>query len=350
MIVTIPTRITEEMNQFLTKELTKEEVKKALKQMHPTKAPGPKCMSAIFFQKYWYIVGNDIICMVLNVLNSNMSMAEINRTNITLVPKTKNATKMTEFRPISLCNVVYKLVSKVLANRLKTILPQIITESQSAFLHERLITDNVLVAFELMHYLDHKREGNDCFMAVKPDMSKAYDRVKWGFIEKVMERMGFHEKWINLIMSCITTVTYSVLINGVARGCIAPSRGLHQGDPISLYLFLLCANGFFSLINNAARNNMFGGISIYRGCPMVTHLFFADDSLLFCKASTQECRNLMAILDLYEAASRQKVNADKSSIFFSINTSLELKVEIMEVMGPMQDSKHNKYLGLPLII
>ena len=350
VIVTIPTRITEEMNQFLTKELTKEEVKKALKQMHPTKAPGPKCMSAIFFQKYWYIVGNDIICMVLNVLNSNMSMAEINRTNITLVPKTKNATKMTEFRPISLCNVVYKLVFKVLANRLKTILPQIITENQSAFLHERLITDNVLVAFELMHYLDHKREGNDCFMAVKLDMSKAYDRVKWGFIEKVMERMGFHEKWINLIMSCITTVTYSVLINGVARGCIAPSRGLHQGDPISLYLFLLRADHFFSLINNAARNNMLSGISICRGCPMVTHLFYADDSMLFCKASTQECRNLMAILDLYEAASRQKVNADKSSIFFSINTPLELKVEIMEVMGPMQDSKHNKYLGLPLII
>ena len=350
VIVTIPTRITEEMNQFLTKELTKEEVKKALKQMHPTKAPEPKGMSAIFFQKYWYIVGNDIICMVLNVLNSNMSMAKINRTNTTLVPKTKNATKMTEFRPISLCNVVYKLVSKVLANRLKTILPQIITENQSAFLHERLITDNVLVAFELMHYLDHKREGNDCFMAVKLDMSKAYDRVKWGFIEKVMERMGFHEKWINLIMSCITTVTYSVLINGVARGCIAPSRGLHKGDPISLYLFLLRTDGFFSLINNAARNNMLSGISICRGCPMVTHLFYADDSMLFCKASTQECRNLMAILDLYEAASRQKVNADKSSIFFSINTPLELKVEIMEVMGPMQDSKHNKYLGLPLII
>ena len=74
----------------------------------------------------------------------------------------------------------------------------------------------MLVAFELMHYLDHKTEGKDCFMAVKLDMSKAYDRVEWGFIEKVMERLGFHEKWINTIMSCITTVTYSVLINGVA--------------------------------------------------------------------------------------------------------------------------------------
>ena len=272
--------------KFLTKEFTKEEMEEALKQMHPTKAPGPDGMSAIFFQKYWNIVGNDVICMILNVLNSNMSMAEINRTNITLIPKTKNPTKMTEFRPISLCNVVYKIISKVLANRLKTILPQIITENQSAFLHERLITDNVLVAFELMHYLDHKRDGKDCHMTVKLDMSKAYDIVEWGFIEKVMEQLGFHEKWINTIMSCITTVTYSVLINGVAQGCILPSRGLRQGDPLSPYLFLLCADGFSSLINNAIRNNMLSGVSICRGCPMVTHLFFADDSLLFCKAST----------------------------------------------------------------
>ena len=134
---TIPTRVTEEMNQLLIQEFTRKEVKAALKQMHPTKAPGLNGMSAIFFQKYWSIVGNDVICMVLNVLNSNMSMVEINRTKITLVSKIKNLTKMTDFRPISLCNVVYILISKVLANRLKIILPQIISKNQSAFLSRR---------------------------------------------------------------------------------------------------------------------------------------------------------------------------------------------------------------------
>ena len=123
----------------------------------------------------------------------------------------------------------------MLANRLKTILPQIISENLSAFLCERLITDNVLVAFELMYYLEHKREGKEGFVAIKLDMSKAYDRVEWGFIKQVMEKMGFHEKWINLIMHCITTVSYSVLINGVAYGSIIPTMVETQFHLISFY-------------------------------------------------------------------------------------------------------------------
>ena len=134
VIDTIPTRLTNKMNQSLIKEFTREKVVAALQQMHPIKVPGPDGMSAIFFQKYWDIVGNDVTCMVLNLLNSNMPIADTNRTNIALILKTKNPTKMTEFRPISLSNVIYKIISKVLANRLKAILPQIISKNQSAFL------------------------------------------------------------------------------------------------------------------------------------------------------------------------------------------------------------------------
>ena len=120
--------------------------------------------------------------------------------------------------PISLCNVVYKLISKTF--RLKALLPHIISENQSAFTSDRLITDNVIVAFKLMHFLNHKFAGKEGFMAAKLDMSKAFDRVEWCFIKGVMERMGFSTRWINLIMECITSVSYSVLINGVAYGNI----------------------------------------------------------------------------------------------------------------------------------
>ena len=222
----IPTKVTAEMNTALTQEFTGKDVKAALGQMYPTKAPGSDGMSALFYQKYWDIVGCDVANMVLNVLNSNASIANINNTYITLVPKVKMPNRMKDFRPISLCNTAYKLLSKVLANCLKTVLPHIISENQSAFLSERLITDNVLVAFELMHYLEHKKSGDNGYMAVKLDTSKAYDRVKWVFIEKVMRWLGFNEKWIGWVMKCITLVSYSILINGEAHGNISPSRGL----------------------------------------------------------------------------------------------------------------------------
>ena len=173
------------MNMELTRGFTKEEVVVALKQMHPTKSPGPDGMSALFFQKYWSIVGTNVSNLVMNVLNHGMPISEINRTNIALVPKNKNPQRMTDFRPISLCNVIYKLISKTLANCLKAILPFIILENQSAFMANRLIIDNALVCYEIMHYLKHKRNGNDSFIVAKLDMSKAFDRVEWSFIEMV---------------------------------------------------------------------------------------------------------------------------------------------------------------------
>ena len=245
---------------------------------------------------------------------------------------------MTDFRLINLCNVVYKLISKILANKLKPFLPHIINENQSAFTFDRLITDNVIVAFELMHFLNHKSTGKEGFIVAKLDMSKAFNRVEWCFIHGVMERMGFSLRQINLVMECISSVSYSVLINGVAYGNIKPTRGIRQGDPLSPSLFLLCAEGLSALINEAARNQCLTD-------PRVTHLFFANDSILFCKATPDECQVLKLILHRYEEALGQKINTDKSSVFFSPNTSQDIKNEIFNILGPMQDSKHTKYLG-----
>ena len=276
--------------------------------------------------------------MVLNVLKSNLLMTKINKTNISLIPKTNQPTRMTEFRPISLCNTTYKIISKVLANRFKAILPNIISENQSAFTPNRLITNNVLVAFKFMHYLNHKSEGKENYMSIKLDMSKAFDRVEWSFIKGVMEKLGFVEKLIDIIMNCVSSVSYLLLINGEACGNISPSRGIRQGDPLSPCLFLLCAKGFSALIHEAARNQQINGISICRGCPLITHLFFTDDSLLFYKAKEQECHTLVTILNRYEEASGQKINIDKSSVFFSLNTPQEFKESTLNILGPMQDS------------
>ena len=153
-------------------------------------------------------------------------LPKINHTNIVLIPKVKDLEKMFDFRQISLCNVIYKIISKVLANRLKPVLPRIISPTQSAFVLGRLITNNVLVAYEMLHTMHARKKGKKGSMALKLDISKAYDLVKWQFLQGIMEKMGFSTQWIKRVMSCVTTASFSILVNGKPYGMVHPSRGI----------------------------------------------------------------------------------------------------------------------------
>ena len=177
-VANVPKVVTVDMNNNLIRDFRDEEVEQAIKQMAPSKALGPDGMPPIFYQKYWHVVGSDVTTAVLSCLNSGRLLKSINHTFITLIPKVKNPKKVIDFRPISLCNFIYKLVSKVLANRLKLILPQIVSDSQSAFVLGHLITDNVLVAFETLHHMHHNKLGREGAMALKLDISKANDRME----------------------------------------------------------------------------------------------------------------------------------------------------------------------------
>ena len=179
-------KVTPAMNATLTANFKAEEVCNALQQVHPTKSPSPDGMSPIFYQKYWDVVGTNVIYCVLHTLNTGVMPFGLNETFIYLIPKVKSPQKITEFLRISLCNVSYKIISKVLDNRLKKILADVINESQSAFVAGRQITDNVLVVFETMHCINGKRKGKEALMALKFDMSKAYDRVEWRYLEVIM--------------------------------------------------------------------------------------------------------------------------------------------------------------------
>ena len=277
----VQSKVTEIQNQELIRLFEAMEIKEALFAMHPDKAPGPNGMNPGFYQQFWDIVGEDVTNACLHNLNNAFIPSGLNSTIIVLVPKTKKPVKMTELRPIALCNVIYKIMAKAIANRLKKILPMIISESQSAFVEGRSIMDNILVAFEVNHYLKRKTQGRKGVAALKIDMSKAYDRIEWLFLRRMMQALGFDEAWIELVMVCITSVEYKVIQDGCEVGPIVPGRGLRQGDPISPYLFIMCVEGLSSLLRKYELRGLIHGCKVARNAPMISHLFFADDSFLF---------------------------------------------------------------------
>lgn len=207
-------KVTEDMNELLTSAYRSEEIKEALDSIGDLKAPGPDGMPAVFYKNFWDLMGEKITSEVQEILNGGQIPQEWNETTIVLIPKVKTFELIKDLRPISVCNVLYKIVSKVLANRLKKILPEVISQSQSAFFPGRLISDNILVAYELTHYMRQKRNGETGYAALKLDMSKAYDRVEWGFLKDMMLKLGFNQEWTQLIMKCITFVTYRIRVDG----------------------------------------------------------------------------------------------------------------------------------------
>lgn len=151
-------------------------------------------------------------------------------------------------------------------------------------------------------------------MAVKLDMSKVYDRIEWSFLRLVMLRLGFDRRVVELIMRCVTSVTYSVVLNGSDFGSIIPERGIRQGDPLSPYLFLFCAEALSALFKREESRGKILGLSVCNGAPTISHLMFADDTLIFCKANKHSAQSIRDVLGFYERASGQIINSQKSSI------------------------------------
>ncbi|XP_010666976.2 uncharacterized protein LOC104884079 [Beta vulgaris subsp. vulgaris] len=341
--------VSDDCNCALLRPYTKDEIYAALSQMHPCKAPGPDGMHAIFYQRFWHIIGDDISDFVCGILHGHHFPADLNCSNIALIPKVKDPKVAAEFRPIALCNVLYKLVSKAIVLRLKDFLPDIVTEYQSAFVPGRLITDNALIAMEVFHLMKHRSRSRRGTIAMKLDMSKAYDRVEWGFLRKMLLTMGFDGRWVNLIMWCVSSVSYSFIINGRVRGSVVPNRGLRQGDPLSPYLFILVADIFSKMIQKKVQEKRLHGAKASRSEPEISHLLFADDSLLFTRATRQECFEIVDILNRYELAFGQKINYEKSEVSFSKGVRVEQKEALMGILKMRQVEKHEKYLGIPSV-
>ena len=188
--------ITDSENLTLTRPFTDKEIKDTLFSMKEDKSPGPDGFPPEFYKKYWNIVGSLLCKAIKSFFHSGILLNEVNTTFIALILKIDNPININHYRPISLCNTIYKIISKLLANRLKPILPRIINPFQEAFVQGRNIQDNILIAHEVFHSF-HNKKGKYGWMAIKLDMEKAYDKINWDYIRIILTKFGFHQKWIN---------------------------------------------------------------------------------------------------------------------------------------------------------
>ncbi|KAL4297103.1 hypothetical protein GQ457_12G013590 [Hibiscus cannabinus] len=222
--------------------------------------------------------------------------------------------------------------------------------NQSAFVLGRIISDNVLIAHELMHYLKGSKNGPNKGSAIKLDMEKAYDRVERHFLAAMMSKLGFDDRWIGLVMKCVTSVSYCIRMNGIVSDFFSPSRGLRQGDPLSPFLFLFCTQGLSAMLLKEQAEGRIKGVRASQAGPRVNHLLYADDCILFIKNAPSEAMRVLEVLSDYEKASGQKVNKDKSAIYFSNGMTTESKRNIQDILCMREEEDLGTYLGIPLIV
>lgn len=292
-------------------EFTEEEISHVIMTCEGNKAPGPDGFNLAFFKKCWNIVKSDVVNFMCEFHRNACFVGGINSSFIALIPKSDSPSSLNDYRPISLIGSLYKILAKVLSNRLKLVMPRIIGEVQSAFVGGQNILDGVLIANEIV---DVWRKSKSKGLILKLDFKKAFDSVNWAFLFSMLSNFGFGNKWIKWIKACVSSAKISVLVNGSPTPEFHPQRGLRQGDPLSPFLFNIVAEALNILLSKAKELGLLKGAQVGSSGFSISHLQFADDTILFCEANWREVVNIKRILRCFELLSGLKINYHKSVI------------------------------------
>eukprot|EP00253_Pinus_taeda_P026524 PITA_26524 len=325
ILLHIPRLISPEHNNLLLQPIQLHEVDMAVRNLKSGKAPSPDGFTSDFFHHFWDLIQIEVWQLVEESRALRWMYPGLNATFLALIPKLEGANKPEKYRPIALCNITYKIVSNVIANRLKPLLPLLISPEQSGYDEGRQITDGIILTHEILHSLKQSKKPG---MLLKIDLSKAFDSTRW-------------------LISLISSSFFSILINGIPSHTFRPSRGIRQGDPLSPFLFVIVAEGLGRSIKSATLSHNMKGLS-FNNSPAYTHQQFVDDNMLFGHPSVQESRLLKDLLSTFSEASGALINRVKSQIFF-FNTPMPTQNSIARILGFTIAKLPSKYLGAPMI-
>ncbi|XP_074315609.1 uncharacterized protein LOC141651814 [Silene latifolia] len=296
---------------ILARPVTAEEVKNSIFSIPKSKSPGPDGYTSQFFSDAWHVVGDEVCAAVINFFDTGKLLTQINATVITLIPRMERPTSVKHFRPISCCNVLYKAISKILCTRLAMVLPDIISKNQGAFVKGRSILENILIYQDLIRLYHRGKASPRCMF--KLDLQKAYDSIEWQFVDQMLEALMFPEKTRQLIMTCISTPSYTLNLNRAQFGYFKGRRGLRQGDPISPLLFCIFMKYLTRVMDFATKKWFFRFHPLCKSLKL-THLLFADELLMFSKGDVKSIMLILQVLATFSATSGLKVNASKSEV------------------------------------
>jgi len=273
----IPQLVTREDNHNLNRLASEEDVSEVINEMQNGKAPGPDGFNVDFFKACWKKLKKDILEVVEDSRRSKKVLKAFNASFIALIPKQEKSNTVDGFRPIALCNVVYKIISKVITNRLKPLLLALISEEKMGYVEGRQILNNIIQSHEVVHSLKRNKQAG---MIIQLDLTKAYDKRSWSHIRVVLRAYGFNQNWIRWVMALVTTTSFSNLLNGARSRLFTPSRGLEKGDLLSPFLFVLMMEGLGRAIKMANTEGRIQGTKLTLDGAINTHQQFVDDTTL----------------------------------------------------------------------
>jgi len=341
----IPHSVTEEDNVMLIDIPSAAEIKRVVFDLNGDAAPCPDGYPSSFYHHYWHVVGSDVVHSTQYFFTNNYIMPNLNSNLIVLVPKVAGADKLDNYRPIALANFQFKVITKILPDRLGPITFRIISTHQRGFIPGKHIHDCILTASEAVNALHKKAYGGN--IALKIDIKKAFDTLNWRFLLHILNRFGFSQVFCDWILNILKSAKISININGKAMGFFNCTRGVRQGDPLSPLLFCIAEEVISRGLETMVREGRLTQMNATKNLYIPSHCLYADDILIFCRGTLSNIKNIMHLFGLYGQYSRQLVNAHKSK-FYSRMLALSISHTIASITGFSHGQLPFMYLGILL--